>query len=254
MADISVLIGFHREGLYAKPALSSLADLLVDARAAGIEVEVVATLDNIDEETRRVVSSGGIDRLVEVSAGDIAGSRNAGIEAATGEFMAIVDGDDLWGHDWLTSAFSAASADKRSIWHPEYLYAFQETDLRFGAPVDLPNPNALTQFIRHNEPDYSTLDIRELAFENPWSSSSFAHNEIYRQHPYKSVDQVRGLGIEDFSWNLETLAAGFRHRVVADTVHMYRVNRPGSQNTDNNRRGYLPYLPPNFWSLRRVPS
>ena len=249
MADISVLIGFHREGLYAHPSLQSLAELVGEAERQGLVVEVLATLDNVDAETSRIVGSAAVDKIVEVAAGDIAGARNAGIAAATGDYIAILDGDDLWGSDWLARAHAAARSDQKAIWHPEYVYAFNEADFRFGLPTEHPHHETASCFMRHQELDASVLDIRELALENPWTAHSFGPAEVYRKHPYRLVDPRRGLGIEDYSWNIETILDGYRHRVVRDTVHMYRVNRPGSQNANNNLKSYLPYLPDNFWDI-----
>lgn len=253
MLDISVLIGFHREGLFAKPSLSSVIDLIAAAHAEGLSTEVVVTLDNADDLTEQIVSDATVDKVLKVAAGDIAGARNAGISAAEGKFLAILDGDDLWCNDWLTAAYRAASTEPGHIWHPEYLYAFHESDLRFGLPAERPHYETASCFLRHQELDLEFLDIRDLAFENPWSANSFALTEVYRRHPYKPVDRIHRLGIEDFSWNIETVAAGYRHRTVAGTVHMYRVNRPGSQSADNNRQGLLPYLPDNFWAMSRPP-
>jgi hypothetical protein len=47
------------------------------------------------------------------------------------------------------------------------------------------------------------------------------------------VDRDHGLGIEDWSWNLETSAAGIHHGVVPGAVHLIRRRPSGSLDARN---------------------
>jgi hypothetical protein len=239
--DITVTVIFHSEGALAVAALASLSDLVRVARAAGITVETQAVLDHADELTRHNVDVHGqwIDTVQEVSFGDLGLSRNAGARLAHGRFLSFLDGDDLWGEQWLRAAFemvSAASQD--AIWHPEHLYVFTETNFD---RVSWTNAESFHTVMHAS--DTEGFNPLLLVFGNLWSANAFAAREIHLRFPYRAADRSRGFGIEDWSWNLETLGAGISHRVVPGTIHLIRRKRSASLDQANRADGLLPYLP-----------
>jgi hypothetical protein len=243
--DITVTINFHREGALAVPALASLADVVSVARAAGIVVETQAVLDRVDDLTRHVVAVRGdwLDRVEEVSFGDLGRSRNAGTGSARGRFLSFLDGDDLWGDQWLRAAFAAAtepSVPASAIWHPEHHYAFTEADLD-------QQPEAGTAvYQRMLESDTPGFNVFSLAFNSFWSANAFAARDIFFRFPYHPIDRDYGIGIEDWSWNWATIAAGIPHRVVPHAVHIIRRKRIGSLMQKNTMNNLAPEIPDSF--------
>jgi glycosyltransferase involved in cell wall biosynthesis len=248
MTDITVIINFHREGALAIPALASMMDLVSAARADGLTVEASAMLDNTDDLTRKIINTRGgfLDRVEEVSFGDPSLSRNKGALSACGEYLAFLDGDDLWGADWLKLAYKSATAPDapaQAIWHPECLFLFAESDFIYHSTDYVPHPAARSHnFLQHSsdEPGFRR-DV--LFFENIWSANALAGREIYLMHPYKAVNKQNGFGIEDWSWNIETLWAGIPHRLVPETVHLIRIKETESFGRQNYIEGLLPFLP-----------
>jgi hypothetical protein len=248
--DITVTLNFHREGALAHAALASLGDLVNAARNAGLTVETQAILDRPDELTRHIVGRHGrrIDKVEEVSLGDLGLSRNAGARLARGRFLAFLDGDDLWGNQWLRAAFASADAgapEQDAIWHANYLYVFN------SEPADGMSGGSLRVMSGSDTPGFNP-DL--LLFGNLWSANTFARRDIYLRLPYRAVARERGLGIEDWSWNLETLWAGIAHCVVPGTVHLIRRKSVGSLDRQNAAGQLLPYLPPNLnWGSLTAP-
>ncbi len=247
--DITVTVIFHREGDLALPALSSLSDLVNVARAGGLMVQTQAILDRPDELTGHIVGVRGrwLDTVKEVAFGDLGLSRNAATQCAHGRFLAFLDGDDLWGEEWLRGAFTAANAtplSRDAVWHPEHLYIFNEADFERDPRSDVKSFHSLM----HGS-DGPGFDPTMLLFHNLWSANAFATRELHLRFPYRAAERSRGLGIEDWSWNLATLAAGIQHRVVPGTVHLIR--RRGNQSLDlqNRAAGLLPHLPPGLAGL-----
>jgi hypothetical protein len=243
--DITVTVNFHREGALALAALASLSDLVKVARAVGLAVETQAILDRSDELTRHIVDVQGrfIDTVQEVSLGDLGLARNAGTGRAHGRFLSFLDGDDLWGDQWLRAAFEAATAPQAppdAIWHPQHLYVFREPAL--GTTTEA----AGTVHALMHSSDRAGFNPALLAFSNLWSANAFAAREIHVRFPYCAVERSRGLGIEDWSWNFATLVAGIGHRVVPSAVHLVRKKGPESLDQQNTANQLLPRLPESF--------
>jgi glycosyltransferase involved in cell wall biosynthesis len=246
MIDISVTIIFHHEGVFAIPALASMYDLINKARASGLLVEARAILDNVDELTRNIVAVHGewLDDVEEVSFGDLGSSRNKGVQSSRGKFVAFLDGDDLWGEDWLLLAYNlAASASEEAIWHPESLFYFYEVDFENHSVTKQPNLSARSYHMIHQSSCDVNFNKNSLFLNNLWSANVFAKRDLHLRMPYKMVDRDAGYGIEDWSWNIETVYANIPHLVVPDTVHLIRVKETGSLGQQNNTEGLLVNLP-----------
>lgn len=246
--DITVSIIFHREAAYAIPALASMERLVSVARASGLSVETRALMDKADKPTIDIVHNCGswLDSVQHVEFGDLGLTRNAGTQLANGEFLAFLDGDDLWGSSWLTDAYTRAAAEqegKRSIWHPECLFYFDEGDYDRHSIGRAPRLDAKSFYLRHRPSDTDDFNINALFLNNLWTANVFAHRSIHERYPYKAVYKELGFGVEDWSWNIETLTNGLVHRVVSDTVHLIRVKYSGSLGQANSASGLLPHVP-----------
>jgi hypothetical protein len=253
--DITVTVVFHCEGAFALAALASLGDLVRIARAAGLGVETQAILDCPDELTKHIVDVRGawLDTVKDVSFGDLGLSRNAGTQLAHGKFLAFLDGDDLWGEQWLRTAFATATAPSAppvAIWHPENLYYFSENDFERYSPNGIPPHDAQSFHLLQQPSDAAGFNPASLVLNHVWTANVFTTRELQLQHPYSAVDRQRGFGVDDWSWNFATLWAGIPHHVVPGTVHLIRRKDTESLGRRNSAEGLLPNLPPSFvWGM-----
>jgi hypothetical protein len=249
--DITVTVLFHEEGALAAPALASLRDMVIVARAAGLSVEPRAILDRPDAVTRSMVASrrDWLDGVTEVSVGDCGLARNAIMDGARGRYLSFLDGDDLWGDVWLRDAFIAATsagAPEEAIWHPEWIYYFDEGDFDRHSEGRLPRPEARSFFMHQRPGDEHAREPGVILLNNIWTANVFAPKALHTRLPYVGVDAAAGIGIEDWAWNMETLWRGIEHRIVPGAVHMVRQKESGSLGQRNTELGLLPSLPDTY--------
>ena len=238
LPDITLTANFHREGALALPTLDSMRDMVDAARARGLNVEARAVLDRADDLTRHLIATRGawLCGVEEVSVGDLGLARNAGSRSARGQFLAFLDGDDLFGAEWLHLAYSAAKDANEAIWRPECLYHFCDFELQ--SPSYAPT---ISVMISSDAPEF---DPDVIFFGALWgNANAFAPRTVYLRHPF--VD--KRCWVEDWSWSIETLFAGIPHRIVPDTVQFRRTKELGSLHQQNIRDGLLPRLPSDAW-------
>jgi glycosyltransferase involved in cell wall biosynthesis len=147
---------------------------------------------------------------------DLSLCRNHAIERARGEFVAILDGDDLFSENWLAAAVDAiVQHGPSTIAHPQWMIAFgtwnayweqiDQTDARFL-------PETLVSF-------------------NHWNACTVARREVFVTCPYVVARVGKsGFGFEDWHWNCETIAQGYVHRVIPHTFRLERRKAEGSLN------------------------
>jgi glycosyltransferase involved in cell wall biosynthesis len=212
--DVSIIVNGHTEGLLVMPSLRSAHRARSVAREHGINVETIYVLDAPDQPTIEQFSLGGERdaRLITVQHRDLGLSRNAGVEAARGKWIAFLDGDDLWCETWIRDAFIHAEArGSDTIWHPEF-------NLTFGLEEE---------FFLHTDMENPAFDIGMLAITNCWTALCFASRDILSRVPYRAINLADQLGFEDWAWNMDVISAGLIHKTVPETVHAIRKKRKG---------------------------
>lgn len=214
--EVTVCINAHREGRLVHHSLKAAEDAAEVARQAGITVEIIAVVDNPDDDTRAYIERHR-DRFASVhytKFGDIAMARNHGSEVARGQYLAFMDGDDLFSLNWLKEATLAARKRKGElfIYHPEGCLNWGR-DLHIYWQV----PSSSNQF-----------DGLDMLQENYWTSMCLAPIEVWRKIPYGASVIGSGFGHEDWHWNCETLAAGIPHFLIPETLRFGRLKTKDS--------------------------
>jgi glycosyltransferase involved in cell wall biosynthesis len=209
--NITAVINTHAEGLLLKPTFDSVRQCFLAAAEQGITTELVVVLDRPNDATRDAVTmyTQGFDsvRQVIVDNGDLGLSRNDGAAEARGDYIAFIDGDDMWGRRWLSEAYRSAIAyGKDAIWHPE-------VNVYFGASA---------RILIHLDSESDQFRLERLAMENRWTALCFVGRECLLRYPYTRTRLSEQIGYEDWGWNLRTLAAGIPHKVVPGVGHAVR--------------------------------
>lgn len=218
--DLTLIMTAHSEGSLAHPSVKSAQAAVAHARAHGAVVECLAGLDDPAAETEALGASLAASgwSVSTYMFRDQGLARNALVREATGQFLAFLDADDLIGEEWLTRAFAAAKdagPDQKVIHHPEVVWQFGRVS-SVVAPVASTNPSF--------SPHYLTA-------LNPFDAMCFGPRAAWVDHPFPPRDIAAGVAFEDWHWVVETLATGWAHDTVRDTV-MFKRRRAGSQGAE----------------------
>lgn len=126
---ISVVIPTYNRGYILRDAIGSVLE------QSFTDIEVVVVDDGSTDDTRDIVANLADSRIRYVSHASNRGcsaAYNTGIVAASGEFVAFLDSDDMWKPDYLDRQISFFSR------HPEADAVFSDTEIR-GAMVPIPS-------------------------------------------------------------------------------------------------------------------
>lgn len=210
---ISVLVAAHNEGILAQKTLMSLRDALKECDKNGITYEVLCTLDNPTEDTLAFFKTQKIIKatLVEVYKGDLAENRMAGITAAHGRYVAVIDADDLCSKNWLVEGYEIAKANKRSIVHTEYSINFGTMDI-------------LWKKTNSKSPELEAIYNVQA---NRWDSALITERSLLLEYGYRPNRD--GFGSEDWDLNMRTLGDKISHLVAAETILFVRRKESGSE-------------------------
>jgi hypothetical protein len=215
LAEISAIVLGHSEAELLATSLQSALLASQEARQRGIDVTVSVCLDRPTPETEAAAKKFDVP-ILRVDVGDPGLARNMAIDHFHANFVALLDGDDLWGPSWLWRAYEVAVQSPKCVFHP---YA----SLYFGEERRLFLHGASTQ-----------LNPWTLAFHNPWTVTSFARRDTFLEVRFRETEFAKGWAFEDWHWNCETLAAGFTHDVVPKTCHFIRVKPLSQQSMSAN--------------------
>jgi len=223
--DLTLIVTAHNETVVSGPTMRA-ADIAVEvARARGFGVRTIIALDAATPETSLFFHQPIFDHWERrvLHEGDLGMVRNALIRECESRYVAFLDADDLFSENWLAegvAALDAAAAQgQHAIAHPELNVIFD------GHKAVLLN-------LDQSSPLFSPY---YLYFRHYYDSLKMAPLEVHQDIPYVTRDVANGLSYQDFQFTIESLAAGWRHIAVKDTI-IFKRRRDFSLVTESNSR------------------
>jgi glycosyltransferase involved in cell wall biosynthesis len=216
--EVSVIIPAYRVAAYIADALDSVL-AQVSERAEVIRIEIIVVNDGSPDtdEFERVLERYR-DRIVYLKQenGGVSSARNAGIRAAQGEWLAFLDGDDLWLPDYLESQLAVLRADPG-------------IDMVFGNAIlfgDTPLAGRCTT-------DFSPVEGEITFLKAVAGECTIAYCAVIRREIVirAGMFDTRLRGSEDFNLWLRVLKAGGRIVYRQKPLYRYR-RREGSATSD----------------------
>lgn len=225
MINLSIITTFHKEGNIACQTIGSIARCVADAEKSGVECEWLAVADRTDRVTLGIVQRGiqampCAARIIEVDVGDPGMGRNIGVDAASGQIVAITDGDDYFSRQWLTKAAERCEQRPDAVVTPQYILSFGSED----------------SFYEQISSEDEQFSEGMLLTANPWSICVMARRDLFRGIPYRRKSDTAFL-YEDWQWSCETIAKGHPRITVPETAVFYRRRDDGVLATEKAKRG-----------------
>ena len=223
--DLTVVVTAHDETAVCGPTMEA-ADIAVEAaRARGYGVQTIIGLDAPTDETSAYFHQSFFDHWERrvLQERDLGKVRNALVPDCDGRYIAFLDADDLFSENWLAEGVAAldAAAERgvHAIAHPELNVVFDgQTTVLLNIDQDSPLFTPHYLYVRHY-----------------YDSLCMAPRQAHLEIPYVTRDVPNGLSYQDFQWTIETLAAGWQHTVVKDTI-IFKRRRDVSLVTESNTR------------------
>lgn len=217
-----------------------IAETLVSIRSQTLQdIEIIVVDDGSNDTSCDIISSHAAcdDRIRPLflgknSIGGVATAANAGMDIATGDYIAFADGDDLYEKDFLESLWRSVSE-----FHPDIAICdyddFYNGSYEVTPPSDaliwdrLPKENF---FILSPENRKTILEMSPVPWRKIYKRSFIQKHNIR----YPVVDRF----FEDnpFHWNVIMLAESAS--LVRKTLCHHRMNRPGQTMTTGNPKAY----------------
>lgn len=164
--------------------------------------------------------------------GAVATTRNYGIDHASGQYLAALDGDD-----WLMPDTLEKLAEKLEKTGPVDVLTFAAATTE-SEDIDLDTARRFTNFGPSDEADvFSGLDAIRRSGRNGGAIHNFTWMSIYRVAFLREhrLYQSDGVLMEDFEWNPRVWFFAERIAYLDRILYVYR-RRPGSLTTETSPR------------------
>ena len=233
MTDLTLVVTAHDETAVAGPTMRS-ADLAVEAaRRRGYSVQPIIALDAATAETTAYFHQPRFDHWERhtMHEGDLGRVRNALLPDTDGEFIAFLDADDLFSENWLAAGLAVLRAGQE---HGERLIAHPELNVLFDRNA------AVTRNVDQDSPLFSP---HYFYVRNYYDSLCLSPREAHLAAPYTPRDIPHGLSFQDWQFSIESMAAGWEHVLVRDTIIFKRRRDASLGQESSNRRSIVRKLP-----------
>jgi glycosyltransferase involved in cell wall biosynthesis len=221
---ISVIVPIYKTEIYLKQCIDSiLAQTLTDIEIIlvddGSPDNCPAICDEYAKKDKRV-------KVIHQKNGGYGKACNAGINAATGEYIGIVESDDYIEHDMYETLYSAVQDDHCPIVKGSFFREYQDGYRDICSLKHITN-NQLQCKIKPE--DSLKLMIHDTSI---WAA-------IYRRDFIISnkikMLETKGASYQDDVWKFETFAMAEHITLIDKPVYHYRYMREGSSVTSNEK-------------------
>jgi len=175
------------------------------------DIEIIIIDDKSSDNTLSIASSlADHDRRVKILSNPqnlgVANARNAGIAAATGDYIAFLDADDIWVPDKLAKQLNKLESEKLDLCYTAYGFIDAEGN-PFGKLYRVPEKISFAELLKENVIGCSTVLFRRKLSEHTKMRAEYSH--------------------EDYVFWLELLRGGAGAGGIDEPLMLYRKTAGG---------------------------
>ncbi|MBB2970319.1 glycosyltransferase [Mesorhizobium sp. RMAD-H1] len=207
---VSLILSVHDDAKYLARTIWSFSEAAAYAHRYGVTTELVIVQDNPTASIKAALSAcdfGSFANVITiiVSVGSLGPCRQAGIDAASGKYVALSDADDLISYNSIWDMYRLAEElSEKHVLFPEWLVAFGSKHYLYRM--------------------FPLFEVNELALfdHHPFISRSFLRREHALQIRLADVPHNGLYAYEDWHHNSNLAAHGFTLMPCPNTVFFYR--------------------------------
>lgn len=227
---LSIVVTAHHEGPLVKNTIESLLSAVKEIKKIGMQYELLVNIDKGNMETRACIEQYAKQTEIKIFSteyGDPGLARNSIIRKTKGEFIAVIDADDVVTPNWFIEAMKRIRAeDGLVLVHPEVEVRFNKEKI-FSIDIRKDSQNMY-------------LNTLSLFGDNRWCSIALGRRKAFIKYKY-SVSK-NGFGFEDYYFNCVTIAGGVKHLVAKRTVAFLLQKEESITAMTHENRFVLPYV------------
>lgn len=231
--DLSLIVTVHSESVVSGPTMRSADMAIRAATERGFSVQAIIALDAPTPRTSRYFHQTRFDGWERwtIDERDAGLARSQAAQTSSGRYIAFLDADDLFSENWLAEGIArlrkADSSAEKVIAHPELNVTF----------------DAGKFVLRNIEQSHPLFSPHLFYVRNYYDTLCMAPREAHLEHPYARRDIPNGLSREDWQFGIQTMAAGWRHVIVPDTIIFKRRREFSLVQESSSRRSIVRALP-----------
>ena len=174
----------------------------------------------------RYAEKDGRIHVIHKANGGLSDARNAGVSAATGEYVLFLDGDDLWGDSHAVTVLANRIAQTHpDVLHFSYMKWFADTGRKepyFQNVPDMPEGITLPEQLKY-------LTDRGLYIAS-------ACNKLIRRSLLAELPFERGVYSEDICWCAQLMLRAGSMDFICANFYLYRQRSDSIRHTINDKK------------------
>lgn len=234
MPRVSVLIAAYNAAAYIEQALDSVVAQTTS------DWEALVADDGSSDDTcaiveRRAAADPRIRLLRAERNGGPSVARNRAIDAACGDWVAVLDADDRWRPHRLERMLDAAQAEGAAIVADNYIRYDEGSQQELGAVLPVDGGVSLITPARFLDSERPFVTVR-FGLLKPMVSRGFLN-----AHAIRYSTEIRYA--EDFHFFMTVLLAGGRGVLVHEPLYIYTLPQSMTSKTVSGARAQYPNTP-----------
>ena len=198
----SIIVPAHNSYNFLAKCLNSIEDQIFDRS----KYELIVVCDACTDDTYTVASFYA-DKILTTNFGNDGGSRQAGIDASSGDWILFLDDDDWWMHEYVLELIDISTNDSTDM----ICFGFIFKGRGYARPI------------RHDGES-------DIFWPSVWNKCY--RKDFIKDIRFNNIQPTPDGNAADIDWTSRLLQKPFSYKVIDQPLYYYNYLRPGSQTVE----------------------